>query len=57
MALVGNIKGPKGDKGDKGDKGSPGEPLSVPPEGYYRVVNLYVNPTNKKLVYVYDDET
>jgi len=28
---------------------------SSPPEGRYKVVNLYVNPSNGKLVIEYDD--
>ena len=53
MALVGNIKGPKGNKGDQGEKG---DPLSTPPEGFLKVVNLYVNPVTQKFVVEYEEE-
>ena len=36
-------------KGDKGD------PLSVPPAGFCKVTNMYVNPQTGKLVVVFDD--
>jgi hypothetical protein len=29
--------------------------MSTPPEGYYKVTNLYVDPSNGKLVIEYDD--
>lgn len=29
--------------------------VSDPPVGYYRVTNLYVNPTNGKLIIIYDN--
>jgi len=37
--------------------GPQGEPLSVPPEGYYRVTNIYVRPQGTKLIVEYDDGT
>lgn len=29
--------------------------ISVPPEGFRKVLNIYINPTTEKLVIVYED--
>jgi len=38
-----------------GQIGPKGDPLSIPPDGYAKVLNIYVNPQNHKLYYEYDD--
>lgn len=39
-----------------GEIGAKGDPLSVPPQGYFQVKNLYVN-TEGKLIVLYDDNS
>jgi len=41
---------PKKYKGEKGD------PISIPPEGFCKIENLYVDPNTGKLVVVFDDK-
>lgn len=50
MVLALNIKGPTGPQGPKGD------PLSIPPLGFRKVVNIYVNPITQKFVVQYEEE-
>jgi len=46
VQVIGDIGG--------GTPGPPGDLTSVPPSGFYKVKNLYVNPDGK-LVVVYED--
>jgi len=64
--MISNKKGEKGDKGNPGERGYtpikgvdyfdgvPGPPLSQPPEGHYKVINLFVNAQTGKLEVEYE---
>ena len=43
-----------GGEGAQGPKGDTGPPLSVPPTGHYKVVNIYVNAVTGKLEVEYE---